>query len=151
MYGPADGPITFHVDVMLREDVLIQCFDFARKSQKIFRCQFFVGCIDKLSVRYGVRPVVHSAMGAGPESGRVPGRRPCARCASRFTKEELDDGCKNKYMPADFYMELLFRASESRKSTGHPLDACIPEDMGEQDGRTCYFRDPALNQRLLQE
>ena len=65
VYGPADGPITFHVDVMLREDVLIQCFDFARKSQKIFRCQFFVGCIDKLSVRYGVHPIIYSVNGCG--------------------------------------------------------------------------------------
>ena len=88
-------------------------------------------------------------MDAVPESGHAPG--PFACRTNRFTKEELDDGCKNKYMPTDFYMELLFRASESRKSTGHPLDACIPEDMSELDGRTCYFRDQALNQRLLQE
>ena len=40
---------------MLREDVLIQCFVYERKIVKVFRCQFFVGCIDKFTVRC-VRP-----------------------------------------------------------------------------------------------
>jgi hypothetical protein len=67
----------------------------------------------------------------------------------RFTKEDLDDGCSNKQMPADFYMELLFRSTDSRRAVGHPLDACIPEATDELDGRLCYFPDAALNQRYV--
>ena len=53
-------------------------------------------------------------------------------------------------MPADFFMELLFRSTDNRKNVGHPLDACIPANLTELDGRVCYFPDAARNQRYVQ-
>ena len=71
------------------------------------------------------------------------------RWTGRFNKEDLDDGCNNKYMPSDFYMELLFRSTDSRKAAGHPLDACIPANPAELNGKMCYFPDAAQNARYV--
>ena len=63
-------------------------------------------------------------------------------------KEDLDDACNNKNMPNDFYMDMLFRSTESRRM-GHPLDACIPANLVEQNGETCYFADDERNVELM--
>jgi len=48
-----DGVITFGLDLLLSEDVMIQCFHFSSTGvQKLFRCQFFAGCVSRNLLRY---------------------------------------------------------------------------------------------------
>jgi len=52
-YNPQEGPITFYMDVILSEDVMVQCFHFSVTGiQKLFRAQFFIGCLNNPLLKF---------------------------------------------------------------------------------------------------
>jgi len=52
-YSPSESPIVFNMDLTVHEDVMIQCFHFSVTGvQKLFRLQFFIGCLEKNTVRF---------------------------------------------------------------------------------------------------
>lgn len=69
----------------------------------------------------------------------------------RLRKEELDDACLDKRIPADFYADLMFREVDDgvEDGTPHMLESYIPEKI--LDGDTCYFRDAEKNARYTQQ
>jgi len=119
---------------------MIQCFHYtATGIQKLFRIQFFIGCLDKQSIRFIQYFFFLSFLFQSNEIFQ----------SNRFFKEDLDDACSNKKFPDNCFVELLFVSLET-KYGAHFLESFIPEDIKIKSGNTCYFDDPVLNHKYIQ-